>query len=801
MKKKLAVLFSFWILTTMLPLTSLAEISQGYETLHDYDQTYEQFSFSSGIVVQTGGDFFIADRGANSVIHAIDAPGIIDMGEVSLNDVTEAPQSGYQDTAMPLQGHTYVLRSFGKYAKIHIEDIKTVDEYTWLSSSEYEFEWAYQPDGTRNFEATISRSLVLHLPFDGNYNDISGFENHGTPNGNMGFTDGMIEQGAYFDGNSYIEIQDSDSLDLSTSFTFSVWLYKEDAGTGGWAVILSKGDTTGYDWDNARYRLHHDLSGVYPEVRLVENNIGSAITTNFKEWYHLAATWDGSHVKFYINGVLEDTKTLEGSLTDSTSKLLIGCDPPGVTEYFRGIMDDLRIYNYALSDNEIQSLSGEEGLFGEYMNFEAFTTGVGEQAPPGLFETATIVFTRTDPVINFTWEYGSPDPAVNVDNFGARWTGEIYAPVTGTYTFIVWSDDGNRLYVDNKIIIDDWTDHPPTRFEGTIDLTGGHWYPITLTFFEDADHASIHLYWEPPGGQEELIPSHNLKPTSGNIPDLTAVITTPFDNSIYLEDESINFAGSASGGIQPYSYTWVSNQDGQLNTGTSFSFGTLNPGTHHITLTVTDAGAQSATDQITLTITASTTGTILYIEDRTIASGTESQTKIMCTNAQNIGDFGIDITYDPSVIEILDVYKGALQNIVSTTQDWNILSPGTLRIGIITSQGITGDGSIAHIRFKAIGSSGDFTTLTLDANAHDANTFTAKTLLTYNGQITISSQIPIGDGNGDGKVTWLDALLALRMYVGKEPVNLILDVNHDGEVTPVDATMILKASLGKIILT
>ena len=447
------------------------------------------------------------------------------------------------------------------------------------------------------------------------------------------------------------------------------------------------------------------------------------------------------------------------------------------------------------------AITGSEGLFGEYMNFQPFTTAVGQKAPSGLFETASVVFTRTDPVIDFAWEYGSPDSVVNVDNFGARWTGEIYAPVTGTYTFIVWSDDGNRLYVDNTIIIDDWTDHPPTRFDGTIDLTGGHWYPITLTFFEDADHATIVLYWKPPGGQEELIPSHNLRPSSGTIPDLTAIITTPSDNSIYQEGDNINFAGSASGGIQPYSYTWVSTQDGQLSTGTGFSLGTLNPGTHLITLTVTDAGAQSATDQITLTITASTTGTILYIEDRTIASGTESQTKIMCTNANNIGDFGIDITYDPSVIEILDVYKGALQNIVSTTQDWNILSPGTLRIGIITSQGITGDGSLVHIRFKAIGSSGDFTTLTLDATAHDANTFTAKTLLTYNGQITISSQIPIGDGNGDGKVTWLDALLALRMYVGKEPVNLILDVNHDGEVTPVDATMILKASLGKIILT
>ena len=233
---------------------------------------------------------------------------------------------------------------------------------------------------------TPGAGLVLHLPFDGSYSDASGYGNHGTPKGSMRFTPGVVgQQAAYFDGKSYVEIRDSNSLDLSTAFTFSVWLNKEDAGAGGWAVVLSKGDTAAAD-DNSPYALLHNTSGLSPMVRLIKDNRLTYVTsagerTDFKQWHHLGVTWDGRDVKFYVDGVLTDTQTWQGPLPNSASSLLIGCDPPGATEYFRGMMDDLRIYNYALSGSQVQ------GVY----------SGAGHAPPPPPTGMALIVESRTVP--------------------------------------------------------------------------------------------------------------------------------------------------------------------------------------------------------------------------------------------------------------------------------------------------------------------------------------------------------------------------------------------------------------------
>ncbi|MEA3462970.1 MAG: LamG-like jellyroll fold domain-containing protein, partial [Bacteroidota bacterium] len=201
--------------------------------------------------------------------------------------------------------------------------------------------------------------LVAHYPFDGDYTDYSGNGNDGIPKGSMAFTDAELGKGASFDGKSWIEVSDSDTLDLSNALTFSVWLYKQDAGTGGWAVVLSKGDTSALD-SKSPYALLHSYDGKYPLICLVKNNyremIGSTAKTDFGVWYLLTVTWDGADIKYYINGELKDTKGWIGTLPNSDSKLIIGSDPPGSTEYFKGVMDDLRIYDHALSGGEIKAL-------------------------------------------------------------------------------------------------------------------------------------------------------------------------------------------------------------------------------------------------------------------------------------------------------------------------------------------------------------------------------------------------------------------------------------------------------------
>jgi len=123
-----------------------------------------------------------------------------------------------------------------------------------------------------------------------------------------------------------------------------------------------------------------------------------------------------------------------------------------------------------------------------------------------------LVLTRMDPQINFSWGSSSPDPLVNVDQFSVRWTGEVEAAYTETYTFYTNSDDGVRLWVDGQQLIDDWNDHGDTENSGKIDLVAGNMYSLVLEYYENAGGATAQLRWESPSTPKDLIPQAALSP-------------------------------------------------------------------------------------------------------------------------------------------------------------------------------------------------------------------------------------------------------------------------------------------------
>lgn len=114
--------------------------------------------------------------------------------------------------------------------------------------------------------------------------------------------------------------------------------------------------------------------------------------------------------------------------------------------------------------------------------------------------------TRIDPTVNFNWGSGSPGAGIGNDNFAARWTGKVIAPATGEYQFATTSDDGVRLWVDGKLIIDNWTDHAATTDMAKINLEGGKSYDIRLEFYENSGDAVVQLGWKPPLAAEEMDP-------------------------------------------------------------------------------------------------------------------------------------------------------------------------------------------------------------------------------------------------------------------------------------------------------
>ena len=133
--------------------------------------------------------------------------------------------------------------------------------------------------------------------------------------------------------------------------------------------------------------------------------------------------------------------------------------------------------------------------------------------------------TRTDAHIDFTWGSGSvagqnsPDKSINVDNFSARWTGEVNVDLTDTYVFSITADNGFRLWFDGRLVIDYW-DNPATdtRQSGPIPLTAGQTYSLRMEYYEGTDAALAQLFWQSAvqnkqnARAREIVPSGALGP-------------------------------------------------------------------------------------------------------------------------------------------------------------------------------------------------------------------------------------------------------------------------------------------------
>ena len=147
--------------------------------------------------------------------------------------------------------------------------------------------------------------------------------------------------------------------------------------------------------------------------------------------------------------------------------------------------------------------SSERGLRGEYFRN-------GELA-------GTPALVRVDPQIVFNWDRGSPtdnlqargeagpDEAVPNDNFSIRWTGQLLPPVSGKYQIQPAANDGFRLYLDGKLILDHWQKEDRLSAESVgVDLEAGRAYDLKLEYFDAERDAGVRLAWVRPGALPPL---------------------------------------------------------------------------------------------------------------------------------------------------------------------------------------------------------------------------------------------------------------------------------------------------------
>ena len=108
------------------------------------------------------------------------------------------------------------------------------------------------------------------------------------------------------------------------------------------------------------------------------------------------------------------------------------------------------------------------------------------------------VLTRADEAVNFDWGMSAPAPGVPADDFSARWTGKLVPTVSGKYRFGAIADDGVRVFLDGKLIAEDWTEHAPTTVTGEVTLEAGKSYDLKMEYYESKLGAVAKLVWQPP---------------------------------------------------------------------------------------------------------------------------------------------------------------------------------------------------------------------------------------------------------------------------------------------------------------
>lgn len=152
--------------------------------------------------------------------------------------------------------------------------------------------------------------------------------------------------------------------------------------------------------------------------------------------------------------------------------------------------------------------------------------------------------TRLDSAIDFNWGSGSSGAAgVGADNFSVRWDGTLKVATTGGYQFQTASDDGVRVWVNNVLVIDNWTFHGTTTdTSATISLTAGTNYPVRVEFFEGGGDAVMQLRWRKPA--DSVYSTVNSCPSA-----LTGYTISSSGTGITCAGEQITFIAVDGAGV------------------------------------------------------------------------------------------------------------------------------------------------------------------------------------------------------------------------------------------------------------
>ncbi|HQW10754.1 MAG TPA: fibronectin type III domain-containing protein [Saprospiraceae bacterium] len=201
--------------------------------------------------------------------------------------------------------------------------------------------------------------LVASYQFKGNFNDETQFRNNAS--GNANFTANRFDwanNAVSFNGNDSLIADNSGQLN-SDFASISFWINPSEFPASGESFIVSNGG-----WQQ-RYKISLPSHGklvftTNSTSGISDMDAGGGHELALNQWSHVVMVHDGTNDKIYINGVEVNTKAVSGALNDANTPLGIGFNSIDGGNFFTGSLDDIQIYNVALSDDDVLTLYNEQ---------------------------------------------------------------------------------------------------------------------------------------------------------------------------------------------------------------------------------------------------------------------------------------------------------------------------------------------------------------------------------------------------------------------------------------------------------
>ena len=380
-------------------------------------------------------------------------------------------------------------------------------------------------------EDTFTRGLVGYWSFDegsgATSTDLSGNGNDGTLTNSPQWTTGKSGGGLQFDGvNDYVDCGNPTSLNIAGVITVEAWVYPKAANS-----VIYEDSTAAH---NPTLILIYQADGKFEFLRY---SAGWRATTDpsvkpLNAWYHIVGTYDGSYQRLYVNGQEVALLLFSGDLDDTAGRNVIGIDSRLDPTYgiMNGLIDEVRIYNRALSAEEVRYHYNRGGPVGHWKFDEGSGTAIrgqtsteGGLTSDGSIKSSSLKF---DGVDDYVLVPASPSIAIKGNPISIElWlnmagSGNSWQKLLTKWESLNLNGWNLNTNLDGRIFFDFFTDvnNRVGRSYNGLAQYFGQWTHIVATYDGSGTEAGIKIFIN--GLQVD-----NLSDTAGNY--------TGFDDSAY----------------------------------------------------------------------------------------------------------------------------------------------------------------------------------------------------------------------------------------------------------------------------